>query len=115
MIRRPPRSTLFPYTTLFRSRPGAEVAAPVIEGAATALSDQGEGFRIGCSYGSIVLPREARDAAEALRVADQRMYAHKHGGRRPPERQSTDVLLRALAERHPDLGAHSREIGRASC
>src|SRR3989449_6557605 len=24
MIRRPPRSTLFPYTTLFRSRPGAE-------------------------------------------------------------------------------------------
>src|SRR5256885_11407996 len=24
MIRRPPRSTLFPYTTLFRSRPPAE-------------------------------------------------------------------------------------------
>src|SRR5256885_13770860 len=24
MIRRPPRSTLFPYTTLFRSEPGAE-------------------------------------------------------------------------------------------
>src|SRR2546422_11275896 len=27
MIRRPPRSTLFPYTTLFRSALGAEVAA----------------------------------------------------------------------------------------
>src|SRR5438045_7023112 len=25
MIRRPPRSTLFPYTTLFRSRPRADV------------------------------------------------------------------------------------------
>src|SRR3712207_7323688 len=25
MIRRPPRSTLFPYTTLFRSQPRAEV------------------------------------------------------------------------------------------
>src|SRR3989475_12656660 len=25
MIRRPPRSTLFPYTTLFRSRPGAGI------------------------------------------------------------------------------------------
>src|SRR2546422_2597873 len=25
MIRRPPRSTLFPYTTLFRSRPGPGV------------------------------------------------------------------------------------------
>src|SRR3989442_2188606 len=29
MIRRPPRSTLFPYTTLFRSRPGG-VARPVL-------------------------------------------------------------------------------------
>src|SRR5947208_4809140 len=27
MIRRPPRSTLFPYTTLFRSRAGVRVAA----------------------------------------------------------------------------------------
>src|SRR3712207_9141992 len=27
MIRRPPRSTLFPYTTLFRSQPVAPVAA----------------------------------------------------------------------------------------
>src|SRR3712207_7420747 len=26
MIRRPPRSTLFPYTTLFRSRPAAPAA-----------------------------------------------------------------------------------------
>src|SRR2546422_6704799 len=25
MIRRPPRSTLFPYTTLFRSMPGGEI------------------------------------------------------------------------------------------
>src|SRR3989442_5621695 len=25
MIRRPPRSTLFPYTTLFRSQPGQEL------------------------------------------------------------------------------------------
>src|SRR5258705_5930587 len=25
MIRRPPRSTLFPYTTLFRSEPGGEL------------------------------------------------------------------------------------------
>src|SRR6266487_3892967 len=28
MIRRPPRSTLFPYTTLFRSRPPASSAWP---------------------------------------------------------------------------------------
>src|SRR6266487_55214 len=28
MIRRPPRSTLFPYTTLFRSRPGSTAGFP---------------------------------------------------------------------------------------
>src|SRR2546430_11372784 len=30
MIRRPPRSTLFPYTTLFRSRETGEISAAVI-------------------------------------------------------------------------------------
>src|SRR5256886_9734769 len=35
MIRRPPRSTLFPYTTLFRSRLGRATALdrPIVEGA----------------------------------------------------------------------------------
>src|SRR5438094_6511122 len=31
MLRRPPRSTLFPYTTLFRSAVADAVLAPVIE------------------------------------------------------------------------------------
>src|SRR3712207_8856936 len=31
MIRRPPRSTLFPYTTLFRSRRAAAIAATYAE------------------------------------------------------------------------------------
>src|SRR2546427_7180870 len=35
MIRRPPRSTLFPYTTLFRSRGSAEAAQPSAEQSAT--------------------------------------------------------------------------------
>src|SRR3712207_7870532 len=30
MIRRPPRSTLFPYTTLFRSMSGSELVAEVL-------------------------------------------------------------------------------------
>src|SRR5258707_7325986 len=33
MIRRPPRSTLFPYTTLFRSRPGSAEELDVVGGA----------------------------------------------------------------------------------
>src|SRR4051812_49920467 len=32
MIRRPPRSTLFPYTTLFRSRGGPDVDGAGVEG-----------------------------------------------------------------------------------
>src|SRR2546430_14893029 len=32
MIRRPPRSTLFPYTTLFRSRENAVVSAAQLQG-----------------------------------------------------------------------------------
>src|SRR5258705_8078877 len=35
MIRRPPRSTLFPYTTLFRSRPVAPLAIPALRRAGT--------------------------------------------------------------------------------
>src|SRR3712207_7823795 len=36
MIRRPPRSTLFPYTTLFRSIPAAVVSALAAAGVLTA-------------------------------------------------------------------------------
>src|SRR5256885_2471121 len=38
MIRRPPRSTLFPYTTLFRSRllPGAPIGRPCVGGSLAA-------------------------------------------------------------------------------
>ncbi len=96
------------FCALFRS--GEHVAQPLVAGAAHALSERGDGFQIGCSYGAITLPREAADVAEALRVADQRLYAHKQGGRRSAERQSADVLLRALAERHPDLGEHAGDV-----
>src|SRR2546430_7262534 len=49
MIRRPPRSTLFPYTTLFRSRPrrgmlrarAAEIAAIVESGTPTCIVSSG--------------------------------------------------------------------------
>mgnify|MGYP007026238289 CR=1 FL=1 len=34
MIRRPPRSTLFPYTTLFRSKEGSYLKEVNLEGAA---------------------------------------------------------------------------------
>ena len=86
--------------------PGDEVADPIIAGAASALTEHGEGFNVTSSYGSIVLPREAQDATEALRIADQRMYAQKNAGRTSATRQSKDVLVRALTERAPELFTH---------
>src|SRR3712207_7790043 len=43
MIRRPPRSTLFPYTTLFRSRGGDLAHVGGGEDAAVLEHDEGEG------------------------------------------------------------------------
>jgi two-component system cell cycle response regulator len=86
--------------------PAGGPVEPLVAGAAAALSERGEGFEIGCSYGAIELPAEASDVAEALRIADQRMYAQKNAGRMSASRQSKDVLLRALAERNPDLRSH---------
>jgi len=80
--------------------------AAVLAAAATALGERGDGFSITCSYGKVMLPSEARDAEHALQLADQRMYQHKNGGRVSAGRQSSDVLLRALSERHPSLGDH---------
>jgi two-component system cell cycle response regulator len=86
---------------------------PMVLGAAAALSEQGDGFSISCSHGAITLPVEASDAVEALRIADQRMYANKHAGRTSAGRQSKDVLLRALAERDPGLGTHAETVALA--
>jgi diguanylate cyclase (GGDEF)-like protein len=71
--------------------------------AATALQEHGEGFRITAAQGSVALPQEAADVAEALRLVDGRMYDEKDGRRASAGRQSRDVLLRALYERDARL------------
>src|ERR1035438_1120695 len=43
MIRRPPRSTLFPYTTLFRSPTVLPVAYPVLHSCVTAVAQLEDG------------------------------------------------------------------------
>jgi diguanylate cyclase (GGDEF)-like protein len=80
--------------------------AAMEQAAGAALSDTGEGFTISAAFGSAVLPSMTTEPSEALRTADEAMYAEKHSGRAGPDRQSSDVLLRALTERHPDLGDH---------
>src|SRR2546426_7441404 len=92
MIRRPPRSTLFPYTTLFRSRTH---------------------YRSGGLVGAW---RPSR------RPASSRSEAHRHGGRRDRKstRLNSSHLVISYAvfclkkkkEKHKDLlEIHSRRIG----
>jgi diguanylate cyclase (GGDEF)-like protein len=78
--------------------------------AAQALTEHGEGFRIGSSYGSVILQEEAPDATAAMQLADRRMYARKNGGRPSAGRQTRDVLLATLTAREPDLGVHVHDV-----
>src|SRR3989440_9166590 len=52
MIRRPPRSTLFPYTTLFRSRLNAFTCAPAADSGPTRRKNRRTGSPSIVSYGT---------------------------------------------------------------
>jgi len=82
----------------------------LVESAATALSERGQGFEVGCSYGSVVVPGEARTESEALQVADRRLYRQKSSRRDAPRAQTRDVLMRVLEEREPALREHVRGV-----
>lgn len=88
---------------------GEHEGAVIAARAASALSEPGEAFAIGCSYGIAQIPRDATSPADALRVADDRMYEHKTS-RVSAGRQSADVLRKALDERSHDLTAHLSEV-----
>src|SRR2546430_16387001 len=89
MIRRPPRSTLFPYTTLFRSVPAREVRGSEIEAANTepvlALGDRVD------QPGNAAAVRVDRRSADPVVVQCEDVEIH-------------DLCLGRLGE-----------IGRASC
>ena len=93
--------------------PAAEPLLPTVETAAAALFESGEGFSIGTAYGSVAVPEEAQTVSGALRLADQRLYSHKHRFHRgSPSDQSESVLVQALVERHPELGSHVDDVAR---
>src|SRR5687768_17625407 len=74
MIRRPPRSTLFPYTTLFRSRPDGRPARP----------------RRGAAHDRREPPGDRAPPGRVL--ADERVRRREDGrrdGRDAPDRKST--------------------------
>ncbi|MGH3132969.1 MAG: bifunctional diguanylate cyclase/phosphohydrolase [Gaiellaceae bacterium] len=85
-------------------------AESLIDRACAALSERGDGFDIGSSFGAVMLPDEAAEASEALHVADERVYAQKHSRRLDGDRTMA-ALLEALALREPDLPVHLDSVG----
>src|SRR3712207_6996525 len=81
MIRRPPRSTLFPYTTLFRSREQLKLDGRLdgrraLVGVDRVEEEDGRWKRLLCAHVSVSSRRRVR----ALRL---------HSGRRKTDRKST--------------------------
>src|SRR2546430_7256025 len=91
MIRRPPRSTLFPYTTLFRSRGGDTVQAGALAAARRARVSHLAGPRLGrCPSGRRCGCRRRR------RGADQPKRSEEHTS----ELQSqSNLVCRLLLEK----------------
>jgi diguanylate cyclase (GGDEF)-like protein len=77
------------------------------------LTEEGERFRITSSVGIVVLPDEANDTTEALKIVDRRMYRHK-GGDRPVGAEGRGALLGVLEARDAVLAAHTNEVVRFS-
>ena len=92
------------FCVLARANPAE--ALELIDAAAEALRDEGDGFSIGASRGTALLPTDTSDPHVALRIADTRMYARKNSGRTSAGQQSVDVLLSVLSERDPELSGH---------
>jgi two-component system, cell cycle response regulator len=77
---------------------------------AAALSELGEQFAVGCSHGTVLLGVEAHEPSEALRLADQRMYAHKRSGRPSSDELVHRVLLHVAAEHDGELRDHVDDV-----
>src|SRR2546429_3996226 len=110
MIRRPPRSTLFPYTTLFRSpmsqsaRPVADVITPepVVEGAGVHLRRS-----IGTRRLDHLDPFLLLDHFESVKPADYEAGFPYH----PHRGIETVTLVRKGEVKHSDSLGHKGSIG----
>ena len=81
--------------------------------AIVALSAQGSDFAVGASCGAAAIPGEAASSAEALRLADVRMYAQKESRRRSPGGSLSLEKLReiGLARQGEAVQEHRQDRG----
>src|SRR3712207_9089975 len=111
MIRRPPRSTLFPYTTLFRSglpeplvqpRPGGDVAAVEADGAVQAAVELHDVPRAAGLVQTVdVLGDDAADEPGRLERPDRPVPGVRPG---PTDLPPTDEAAGPVAVPAPEIG-----------
>jgi diguanylate cyclase (GGDEF)-like protein len=82
----------------------------LIGSAAAALTEYGAEYTVKASLGVVLLPREAGTALQALRLADERMYANKRSRSGDAGGQAGEVLLRTLRAKQLDLDEHSSNV-----
>src|SRR2546427_2908589 len=104
MIRRPPRSTLFPYTTLFRSREQENPGRRVM----TCGRREGE---VGAELLRLLLARDEKDDLATRRFPDETGDEHRGGGRiQPGECDAAAPLPRGLLDGRAQLAVTRREV-----
>jgi diguanylate cyclase (GGDEF)-like protein len=95
------------------ARCSPDQAERLLDEAAAAMRDSGENWEIGCSHGAVWIPSEAATASDALKFADERMYANK-ASRSSAGRQVTDALLQVIAEQSTSLDEHVERVSKLS-
>src|SRR3712207_7793744 len=94
MIRRPPRSTLFPYTTLFRSIGGRPLRAVLQDGRGVDRGELTRGEQRELEHGSRHAPLDGDERGQAGDADDE---LGQHPGARPAlrsEEQKSELQLR---------------------
>ncbi|MGH2906037.1 MAG: bifunctional diguanylate cyclase/phosphohydrolase [Solirubrobacterales bacterium] len=91
------------------ARAGFEHVDAYTATALAALREHGEGFETSSSCGVSVVPLDSSDPADALRIADERMYAQKHGDGSLDARQF-DTVIRVIQRFAPMIDTHRAEL-----
>ena len=99
------------FCALLRAPKDAAELHDTVARAAGALCEVGETFSVTASCGAVLVPHEAATPEYVLQLADERMYARKHG-RRSSGEHTRDVLIRIMHVKQPGLPDHSTGVAR---
>lgn len=91
---------------------GSQQRDRALTAAAAALTDRSESSTIGNCYGSVLVPSEATDVAEAMQHADRRLYTAKFKRPNAAGREARETLRRILIDSDPGFDDSHDVVGR---